>query len=323
MFRGGTQLNNMLGELDVIGTRREGTRRPAREHDDADARRSTPAGRELVIGSAGSVRLAGAIAQVTWRFLRGTHVADAIRAPRLHVEGTTLHLEGGWPDDEVAALPPTWDVNRWDGLNLFFGGVQAVEHTAASSRSRPPATRGAAGWGSSSRDHDPARHPHDAHALVELAESVGREDGRWILGTGPWRPRSPTSAGTCARSSAIPTPRCSSPRTASSIVGRLSLSRDPHPASRHVADLGLMVAASHRRQGVGTLLLEQAVAWARESGVRKLELHVFPWNEPALGLYESFGFEREGYRKRHYERGGELVDAILMAYFVDGALASY
>ena len=101
------------------------------------------------------------------------------------------------------------------------------------------------------------------------------------------------------------------------IVGRLSLSRDPHPASRHVADLGLMVAASHRRQGVGTALLEQAVAWARESGVRKLELHVFPWNEPALGLYESFGFEREGYRKRHYERGGELVDAILMAYFLE------
>ena len=29
--------------------------------------------------------------------------------------------------------------------------------------------------------------PADAHALVDLAESVGREDGRWILGTGPWR----------------------------------------------------------------------------------------------------------------------------------------
>ena len=23
-----------------------------------------------------------------------------------------------------------WDVNRWDGLNLYFGGVQAVEHRA-------------------------------------------------------------------------------------------------------------------------------------------------------------------------------------------------
>jgi L-phenylalanine/L-methionine N-acetyltransferase len=159
--------------------------------------------------------------------------------------------------------------------------------------------------------------PYDANALVELAESVGREEGRWILGTGPWRAvaderrylrtiqRYPDAAVFVAEDG-------------ERIVGRLSLSRDPHPASRHVADLGLMVAASHRRQGVGTALLRQAVAWSRDSRIRKLELHVFPWNEPALGLYESFGFVREGYRKRHYERGGELVDAILMAYFVDG-----
>lgn len=159
--------------------------------------------------------------------------------------------------------------------------------------------------------------PYDANALVELAESVGREEGRWILGTGPWRAvaderrylrtiqRYPDAAVFVAEDE-------------DRIVGRLSLSRDPHPASRHVADLGLMVAASHRRQGVGTALLRQAVAWSRESRIRKLELHVFPWNEPALGLYESFGFVREGYRERHYERGGELVDAILMAYFVDG-----
>jgi RimJ/RimL family protein N-acetyltransferase len=48
--------------------------------------------------------------------------------------------------------------------------------------------------------------------------------------------------------------------------------------------------------------------------VQKLELHVFPYNEAAIRLYEQFGFEREGYRKRHYRRGNEYVDAILMAY---------
>ena len=77
-----------------------------------------------------------------------------------------------------------------------------------------------------------------------------------------------------------------------------------------------MVAATHRGQGIGRRLLEEAVGWARVSGILKLELHVFPWNEPALGLYEAFGFEREGYRKQHYERDGEYVDAILMAYRV-------
>jgi putative acetyltransferase len=100
------------------------------------------------------------------------------------------------------------------------------------------------------------------------------------------------------------------------IVGRLSISRDPHPASRHVADLGLMVAVTARRQGVGRALLEQAVTWAQATGVRKLELHVFPHNEPAIRLYERFGFVREGYRKEHFRRGPEYVDAILMAYDV-------
>jgi putative acetyltransferase len=158
--------------------------------------------------------------------------------------------------------------------------------------------------------------PADADALVELAESVGREDGRWILGTGPWR-----SVGDERRYLRTiehhPDAAVFVAEDVGRIVGRLSLSRDTHPASRHVADLGLMVSESHRRQGVGTMLLDQSVTWARASAISKHELHVFPWNEPALGLYESFGFEREGHRKRHYERGGELVDAILMAYCVD------
>jgi ribosomal protein S18 acetylase RimI-like enzyme len=77
-----------------------------------------------------------------------------------------------------------------------------------------------------------------------------------------------------------------------------------------------MVAASHRRRGIGRALLEECAAWARGAGVRKLELHVFPWNEAAIALYESFGFLREGYRKGHYQRSGEDVDVVLMAYRV-------
>jgi RimJ/RimL family protein N-acetyltransferase len=155
--------------------------------------------------------------------------------------------------------------------------------------------------------------PGDAAELVSLAQAVGGEEGRWILSIDSWRSisderryvksvfRHPDAAVFVADEDGR-------------IVGRMSLSRDPHPASRHVADLGLMVAEGQRRRGIGTRLLEAALEWARLAGVTKLELHVFPWNEPALRLYESFGFEREGYRKGHYERDGELVDAILMAY---------
>jgi gamma-glutamyltranspeptidase/glutathione hydrolase len=127
VFRGGAQLNNMLGELDVIGVepRAAGTRLPTMLTPTLVLEQGRP---RLVLGSAGSVRLAGAIAQVAWRVLRSsTPVAEAIDAPRIHVDGSTLHLEGGWAEDAAYVLQNSWDVVRWSGLNLFFGGVQAVE----------------------------------------------------------------------------------------------------------------------------------------------------------------------------------------------------
>lgn len=160
----------------------------------------------------------------------------------------------------------------------------------------------------------PAR-PRDAGALVALAEDVAAEPQGWLISDGGWR-----TAGEERRYlRAIRRYRDAAVFVAEvddEIVGRLSVGRDPHPASRHVADLGLMVAAGFRRRGIGRSLLEQAVAWAREVGVRKLELHVFPHNEAAIALYENFGFRREGYRKAHYRRGRDFVDAILMAYDV-------
>ena len=127
VFRGGAQLNNMLGELDVIGhePRTAGTRLPTMLTPTLVLEESSP---RLVLGSAGSVRLAGAIAQVVWQSVGcSLPVAEAIAAPRMHAEGGPLHLEGGWPAAEIAELEADWDIVRWGARNLFFGGVQAVE----------------------------------------------------------------------------------------------------------------------------------------------------------------------------------------------------
>jgi RimJ/RimL family protein N-acetyltransferase len=161
--------------------------------------------------------------------------------------------------------------------------------------------------------------PRDAAALVALGREVGQEPGGWLITTSDWR-----SAGDERRYlKALRRYEDAAVFVAETgdgqIVGRLSLARDRHPASTHVADLGLMVAASHRRRGIGRALLEQAVRWARDHKIAKLELHVFPHNEAAIALYEGFGFEREGYRKAHYRRRSGYVDAILMALDVTAA----
>lgn len=158
--------------------------------------------------------------------------------------------------------------------------------------------------------------PGDAAALVELGRIVGGEPEGWLISDSTWRGvaderrylkavrRFPHAAVFVAE-------------VEEGVIGRLSVARDHHPASRHVADLGLMVASGHRRRGVGRALLEAAADWARESGVRKLELHVFPHNGPAIALYEQFGFRREGYRRAHFRRAEQYIDAILMAYDID------
>jgi RimJ/RimL family protein N-acetyltransferase len=157
--------------------------------------------------------------------------------------------------------------------------------------------------------------PNDAEALTELADAVSGEPEGWLISTdGEWRSpaderryikalrRYPHAAVFVAEAED------------GALVARLSLARDTHPASAHVADLGLMVAKDYRGRGIGMALLGTAAEWARANSVRKLELHVFPWNEPAIALYEKFGFEQEGFRKGHYQRAGEDVDAILMAF---------
>jgi RimJ/RimL family protein N-acetyltransferase len=159
--------------------------------------------------------------------------------------------------------------------------------------------------------------PSDAEGLTRLGEAVGSEPEGWLVTTNGWRQVSDERRYLRAIRR-YPNAAVFVAEDEGRIVGRLSIARDQHPASRHVADLGLMVAMSHRRRGIGTKLLEAALDWARHSEVRKLELHVFPHNEAAIRLYENFGFVREGYRRAHYKRGSQYVDAILMAYEVPG-----
>jgi gamma-glutamyltranspeptidase/glutathione hydrolase len=123
VFRGGTQMNNMLGEIDVIGRdpRPPGARLPSMMAPTLVLEDGRP---RLVVGSAGSTRLAGAIAQVIAGVVAdGLGVAEAIARPRAHVEQGVLQLEGGW----VGEPPGEWEIVRWSGRNLYFGGTSAVE----------------------------------------------------------------------------------------------------------------------------------------------------------------------------------------------------
>ena len=96
-----------------------------------------------------------------------------------------------------------------------------------------------------------------------------------------------------------------------------------HLARYGVAELGMNLAAEVRGRGLGGLLLDDLLDAARELGAHKVELQVWPHNEPALRLYLSRGFTVEGRIREHYRRAsGQRWDAILMGLGLEADLTS-
>jgi RimJ/RimL family protein N-acetyltransferase len=86
-----------------------------------------------------------------------------------------------------------------------------------------------------------------------------------------------------------------------------------------VADIGMAIAAPWRGRGLGGRLLDALIVEARDLGAHKVSLQVWPHNGPAIRLYASRGFVREGRLVRHYRRrqSGELWDAVIMSLVLD------
>ena len=119
----GIHLNNMLGETHLTGGERPGARLTSLMAPSLLLREGRP---RLVVGSAGSTRLHGAILQVVVNVAeRGLDVGEAVEAPRMHVEAGVAHCEDPAVADELEAAG--YPVVRWQQQNLFFGGVSAVE----------------------------------------------------------------------------------------------------------------------------------------------------------------------------------------------------
>jgi spermidine synthase/RimJ/RimL family protein N-acetyltransferase len=101
-----------------------------------------------------------------------------------------------------------------------------------------------------------------------------------------------------------------------SIVGLLNL----HVSRHGFADIGMLVDGEWRGCGVGAALMDAAVVKARELGLHKLSLDVFPHNAAAIALYRRSGFVEEGRRVSQYRRSsGELWDSVMMGLLLEPA----
>jgi diaminopimelate decarboxylase len=96
------------------------------------------------------------------------------------------------------------------------------------------------------------------------------------------------------------------------VVGHIYIAREDHPVTRHVATLGIAVAADRRGRGIGSALLSEGLGWARGAGVEKVMLSVYPHNTAAISLYRKFGFIDEGRLVGHSLKSYGYEDEVLM-----------
>jgi gamma-glutamyltranspeptidase/glutathione hydrolase len=122
----GIHLNNMLGEEELsprgFHTEPPATRLPSMMAPTVVLRDGRA---ELAVGSAGSSRIRSTLLQVIVNLVdRRMAAQEAVSAPRLHADDTRLFAEPGIAVDALAAfgLP----VTMFRGLNIYFGGCQAV-----------------------------------------------------------------------------------------------------------------------------------------------------------------------------------------------------
>ena len=98
------------------------------------------------------------------------------------------------------------------------------------------------------------------------------------------------------------------------IVGSLNCKGSHRQAIRHAVTLGMSVDKAYRNKGIGGQLMTHAIEWAKGTGiVKRIELAVFERNAIAIHLYQKFGFEIEGKRRKAGFREGAYHDGLIMA----------
>ncbi len=78
------------------------------------------------------------------------------------------------------------------------------------------------------------------------------------------------------------------------------------------AELSIYISPHYRRQGIGRILLQAAIAQSPALGIKNLVGCIFANNEPSLKLFKNFGFEQWGYLPAIAEFELETSDLVIL-----------
>lgn len=71
--------------------------------------------------------------------------------------------------------------------------------------------------------------------------------------------------------------------------------------------MNIVVKKSKRKLGIGSALLQKLIDFSREQKATSITLEVNYKNEPAIALYQKFGFKQVSLRKKYYHNTDDAV----------------
>lgn len=102
------------------------------------------------------------------------------------------------------------------------------------------------------------------------------------------------------------------------IAGSCSIStNEKRVRSLHFGELGIVVLKKFWGFGVGYNLMEEAVRYGKDAGLRKINLDTRADNEKAISLYKKLGFKEEGIITRGTIINGEFYNLLVMGLEID------
>lgn len=98
------------------------------------------------------------------------------------------------------------------------------------------------------------------------------------------------------------------------ILGNINISSHQRIIMQHTAVIGMGILNAWRNSGLGTHLMQQAIAWAEENPILELLwLQVYNENRLGLGLYKKMGFQENGIIKNFFKHENRYYDNITMS----------
>ncbi len=98
------------------------------------------------------------------------------------------------------------------------------------------------------------------------------------------------------------------------IAGNLGFTGSQLRRYSHQGEFGMSVLEEYWGMGIGSLLIETLMNWAKKNGIVRISLRVAENNTRARGLYEKYDFQKEGIlRKKKVLSDGSYCNEIVMA----------